>query len=217
MGTDEQWNLATDNLREALEEMNIEYILNEGDGAFYGPKIDLHLKDAIGRTWQCGTIQLDFQMPERFELIYIDSDGERKQPVMIHRTILGSVERFLGNLIEQFAGKFPLWIAPEQVRVIPVTERHSEFAKDIENQLLAAGFRVSLDSRSEKVGYKIREAQVEKVPYMLVIGDKEIETGLFTVRHFIEGVLEDMSLEDFMKKMKEEIASKHYYLDKIDA
>lgn len=217
MGTDEQWDLATDNLREALEEMNIEYILNEGDGAFYGPKIDLHLKDAIGRTWQCGTIQLDFQMPERFDLIYIDSDGERKQPVMIHRTILGSVERFLGNLIEQFAGKFPLWIAPEQVRVIPVTERHSEFAKGIESQLLAAGFRVSLDSRSEKVGYKIREAQVEKVPYMLVIGDKEIETGLFTVRHFIEGVLEDMSLEDFMKKMKEEIASKHYYLDKIDA
>lgn len=216
MGSLEQWESATDSLREALVEMKIDYILNEGDGAFYGPKIDLHLKDAIGRTWQCGTIQLDFQMPERFELGYIDADGERKQPVMIHRTILGSVERFLGNLIEQFAGKFPLWIAPEQVRVIPVTSRHSDFAQKVEKELLEKGFRVSLDNRSEKVGYKIRSAQVEKVPYMLVIGDKEIETGLFTVRHFIEGVLEDMAMEEFIDKMSEEILSKKYYLDKIE-
>ncbi|NLY72142.1 MAG: threonine--tRNA ligase [Tissierellia bacterium] len=216
MGSDEQWEMATDNLREALDEMGLDYILNEGDGAFYGPKIDLHLKDAIGRTWQCGTIQLDFQMPDRFDLGYIDADGERKQPVMIHRTILGSVERFMGNLIEQFAGKFPLWIAPEQVRIIPVTSRHSEFAEEIERKLLDEGFRVGLDARSEKVGYKIRAAQVEKVPYMLVIGDKEVESGLFTVRHFIEGVLEDMKLEDFIDKMKEEISTKKYYLDKIE-
>lgn len=216
MGSDEQWESATDSLREALDEMGIDYILNKGDGAFYGPKIDLHLKDAIGRTWQCGTIQLDFQMPERFELSYIDADGQKKQPVMIHRTILGSVERFLGNLIEQFAGKFPLWIAPEQVRVIPVTHRHSDFAEEVEKKLSEQGFRVSLDGRSEKVGYKIRAAQVEKVPYMLVIGDKEIESGRFTVRHFIDGVLEDMAFEDFVDKMNEEIASKKFYLEKID-
>lgn len=216
MGSDEQWDMATDNLREALEEMELDYILNEGDGAFYGPKIDLHLSDAIGRTWQCGTIQLDFQMPDRFDLGYIDADGERKQPVMIHRTILGSVERFLGNLIEHFAGKFPLWIAPEQIRIIPVTSRHAEFAEKIKNQLDEKGFRVSMDARSEKVGYKIRAAQVEKVPYMLVIGDKEIESGLFTVRHFIDGVLEDMKLEDFIDKMEKEIEDKKYYLEKIE-
>ncbi|WFF71950.1 threonine--tRNA ligase [Proteiniclasticum sp. QWL-01] len=217
MGTEEQWNLATDQLREALEELGAKYQLNEGDGAFYGPKIDFHLADAIGRTWQCGTIQLDFQMPERFDMYYVDDNSNRVRPVMVHRTVLGSMERFMGILIEQFAGKFPLWIAPEQVRLIPVTERHQEFAAGVAAQLREKGFRVNLDSRNEKVGYKIRAAQMEKVPYMLVIGDKEIEENIFTVRHFItdeqgKNFQYELSLEDLSNKLQQEIDSKQYFL-----
>ncbi|MFB0958082.1 threonine--tRNA ligase [Clostridiaceae bacterium HFYG-1003] len=217
MGTEEQWNLATDQLREALEELGAKYQLNEGDGAFYGPKIDFHLADAIGRTWQCGTIQLDFQMPERFDMYYVDDNSNRVRPVMVHRTVLGSMERFMGILIEQFAGKFPLWIAPEQVRLIPVTERHQEFAAGVAAQLREKGFRVNLDSRNEKVGYKIRAAQMEKVPYMLVIGDKEIEENIFTVRHFItdeqgNNFQYELSLEDLSNKLQQEIDSKQYFL-----
>lgn len=217
MGSEEQWDLATGQLREALEELDAPYRLNEGDGAFYGPKIDFHLADAIGRTWQCGTVQLDFQMPERFDLYYVDDHSNRVRPVMVHRTVLGSMERFMGILIEQFAGKFPLWIAPEQVRLIPVTDRHAEFAKDIAEILKKEGFRVHLDSRNEKVGYKIRGAQIEKVPYMLVIGDKEMESNNFTVRHFIadesgKNPEYDLSLEELTKRLHEEIDSKKYYL-----
>ena len=217
MGSEEQWNLATDQLREALEELGAAYNLNEGDGAFYGPKIDFHLADAIGRTWQCGTIQLDFQMPERFDMYYVDDNSERVRPVMVHRTVLGSMERFMGILIEQFAGKFPLWIAPEQVRVIPVTERHQDFARTIADQLRQEGFRVNLDSRNEKVGYKIRAAQMEKVPYMMVIGDKEMEEQSFSVRHFIadaegKNFQYELSMDDLKKRLHDEVASKQYYL-----
>lgn len=217
MGSEEQWNLATDQLREALEELGAAYKLNEGDGAFYGPKIDFHLADAIGRTWQCGTIQLDFQMPERFDMYYVDDNSERVRPVMVHRTVLGSMERFMGILIEQFAGKFPLWIAPEQVRVIPVTERHQDFARTIADQLRQEGFRVNLDSRNEKVGYKIRAAQMEKVPYMMVIGDKEMEEQSFSVRHFIadaegKNFQYELSMDDLKKRLHDEVASKQYYL-----
>ena len=217
MGTEEQWDLATSQLREALEEVGAEYVLNEGDGAFYGPKIDFQLSDAIGRTWQCGTIQLDFQMPERFDLYYVDEHSERVRPVMLHRTVLGSMERFMGILIEQFAGKFPLWIAPEQVRLIPVTERHREFAAGIQEKLKAEGFRVHLDKRNEKVGYKIRAAQMEKVPYMLVIGDKEMEENSFSVRHFIvdekgQNPQYQLSLEELTVRLNEEIDTKKYYL-----
>lgn len=217
MGSEEQWNLATDQLREALEELGAAYKLNEGDGAFYGPKIDFHLADAIGRTWQCGTIQLDFQMPERFDMYYVDDNSERVRPVMVHRTVLGSMERFMGILIEQFAGKFPLWIAPEQVRVIPVTERHQDFARTIADQLRQDGFRVNLDSRNEKVGYKIRAAQMEKVPYMMVIGDKEMEENSYSVRHFIadaegKNFQYELSMDDLKKRLHDEVASKQYYL-----
>lgn len=217
MGSEEQWDLATSQLREALEEFGADYVLNEGDGAFYGPKIDFQLSDAIGRTWQCGTIQLDFQMPERFDLYYVDERSERVRPVMLHRTVLGSMERFMGILIEQFAGKFPLWIAPEQVRLIPVTERHREFAAGIQEKLEGEGFRVHLDKRNEKVGYKIRSAQMEKVPYMLVIGDKEMEENSFSVRHFItdekgQNPQYQLSLEELTQRLNEEISSKQYYL-----
>ncbi|PKK39585.1 Threonyl-tRNA synthetase [Clostridiaceae bacterium JG1575] len=217
MGTKEQWDLATNQLREALEELGANYQLNEGDGAFYGPKIDFHLADAIGRTWQCGTIQLDFQMPERFDMYYVDDQSHRVRPVMVHRTVLGSIERFMGILIEQFAGKFPLWIAPEQVRLIPVTERHTDYAASVQEELANAGLRVHLDRRNEKVGYKIRSAQMEKVPYMLVIGDKEMENHSFTVRHFLtdeSGVNRqyEWTLEELTTNLQEEIDSKRYYL-----
>lgn len=217
MGTDEQWESATRQLREALEEVGAKYKLNPGDGAFYGPKIDFQLSDAIGRTWQCGTIQLDFQMPDRFEMFYVDENSERVRPVMLHRTVLGSIERFMGILIEQFAGKFPLWIAPEQVRLIPVTERHADFAYGIKQQLEKEGFRVHLDSRNEKVGYKIRAAQMDKVPYMLVIGDKEIEENNFTVRHFLtdekgNNQQYELSLDALKDRLHQEIESKQFFL-----
>lgn len=212
MGTDEQWETATSALRAALDASGMPYRINEGDGAFYGPKIDFHLKDCIGRTWQCGTIQLDMQMPERFELEYIGPDGEKHRPVMIHRTIFGSMERFIGILTEQFAGAFPTWLAPVQVMVIPITDKQHEYADSLTKKLEAAGFRAQCDIRSEKMGFKIREAQLQKTPYMLVVGDKEIETGSVSVRSRSGGDLGVMPVADFMAKLKEEIDTKFFEL-----
>lgn len=181
MGSEEDWNTATEALRAALEEMNIDYEVNEGDGAFYGPKIDFHLEDSIGRTWQCGTIQLDFQMPQRFELEYVGEDGQKHRPIMIHRAIFGSIERFIGILIEHFAGKFPVWLAPMQVKILPITDRTLEYAEKVAKALKDKGIRCEIDKRNEKIGYKIREARMEKVPYVLVLGDKEAEEGTVNV------------------------------------
>ncbi len=207
MGSDEDWEIATDALRNALAENGKPYKVNEGDGAFYGPKIDFHLTDCIGRTWQCGTIQLDFQMPERFDITYVGADGEKHRPVMLHRTAFGSIERFIGILIEQFAGAFPLWLAPVQVQVIPVSERHLEYAAKVRDQLTAAGLRCELDERNEKMGYKIREAQMLKIPYMLVVGDKEIENSTVAVRSRQGGDHGVMALNAFLAKAQEEIDS----------
>ena len=189
MGSDEDWEMATNGLRNALDEMGLKYIVNEGDGAFYGPKIDFHLRDSIGRTWQCGTIQLDFQLPQRFEAEYVAEDGTKKRPIMIHRVCFGSIERFIGILIEHFAGKFPVWLAPVQVKVIPVSEKSMEYAQGVYDQLKAAGIRTELDRKDEKVGYKIRQAQLEKVPFMLVLGEKEAAEGKITVRSRDKGDL----------------------------
>src|SRR5699024_1996129 len=178
MGTEEQWELATKSLKEALEEKGIDYKINEGDGAFYGPKIDFQVVDAIGRDWQCGTIQLDFQMPERFDITYVAKDNEKKRPVMIHRTIFGSMERFMGILIEHYAGKFPAWLAPVQATILPISDKFNDYAYELQKKLKDKGIRVEVDSRSEKVGYKIREARLQRVPYILVIGEKEIENNL---------------------------------------
>jgi len=182
IGTEEDWERATEPLREALAEKKLPYVINEGDGAFYGPKIDFHLEDSIGRTWQCGTIQVDMQMPEFFDLTYIGADGEKHRPVMIHRACFGSIERFIGILTEHFAGWFPFWLAPVQCVVIPISERHHEAAISVYDKIIESGFRVETDLRNEKIGYKIREAQLQRVPYMLVIGDKEVETGTVSVR-----------------------------------
>lgn len=195
-------------LREVLETNGKEFIVNPGDGAFYGPKIDFHLEDAIGRTWQCGTIQLDFQMPERFELEYTGADGEKHRPIMIHTVALGSIERFIGILTEHFAGAFPLWLAPVQVMIMPITDRSREYSEEIYKKLFDAGIRVESDYRSEKIGYKIREAQLQKIPYMLVLGDKETEAQLVAVRTRLGGDEGTMTLDDFMAKIKEEITSK---------
>lgn len=181
MGSEEDWELATSALKKALDEMKIDYEINEGDGAFYGPKIDFHLQDSIGRTWQCGTIQLDFQMPQRFELEYVGEDGKKHRPIMIHRAIFGSIERFIGILIEHFAGKFPVWLAPVQVKILPITDRNHDYAKSIYDKLFSLGVRVVIDDRNEKVGYKIREAKIEKVPYILVVGDQEEANGTVNV------------------------------------
>ncbi|OPL08970.1 MAG: threonine--tRNA ligase [delta proteobacterium ML8_F1] len=208
MGLKEDWDHAESMLAAALDEMGIQYKVNPGDGAFYGPKIDFHLEDAIGRSWQCGTIQLDMQLPQQFDLNYIGRDGEKHKPIVIHRVVYGSIERFIGILIEHFAGKFPLWIAPEQVKIIPVADRHQDFAKGIEKQLYEAGLRVAVDMRSEKVGYKIREAQVQKVPYMLVVGDKETASGEISVRSRDRGEEGSSSIEAFIGKLLEEIKSK---------
>lgn len=208
MGSDEDWEIATNALKEALEAKGISYKINEGDGAFYGPKIDFHLQDCIGRTWQCGTIQLDFQMPERFDLTYIGSDGEKHRPVMIHRVIFGSIERFIAILTEHFAGAFPVWIAPVQVVVIPVSEKHYEYAKEVEQRLNDLEIRVESDLRSEKVGYKIREAQLKKVPYMLIVGDKEVEDSSVSVRDRKDGDIGGMKLEAFVKRIMDEIKNK---------
>lgn len=208
MGSDEIWELATRALRDALETKGVDYKVNEGDGAFYGPKIDFHLEDCLGRTWQCGTIQLDFLMPEKFDLNYIGEDGQKHRPVMLHRVVFGSIERFIGILTEHFAGAFPVWLAPVQVRVLPITDRHSEYARTVVNELFAGGVRVELDARNEKVGYKIREAQAQKIPYMLVTGDKEVKSGTVAVRHRSKGDLGALPLNDFKKMLQEEIKTK---------
>ncbi len=202
MGSDEDWEMATNGLRNALEEMGLDYIVNEGDGAFYGPKIDFHLRDSIGRTWQCGTIQLDFQLPQRFEAEYVAEDGTKKRPIMIHRVCFGSIERFIGILIEHYAGKFPVWLAPVQVKVIPVSEKSMEYASGVYEKLKAAGIRVELDHKDEKVGYKIRQAQLEKVPYMLVLGEKEAAEGAITVRSRDKGDLGRAELDAFIQEIK---------------
>ncbi len=208
MGTDEQWEEATEALRKALDLKGWTYKVNEGDGAFYGPKIDIHLEDCIGRTWQCGTVQLDFQNPERFELTYDGADGEKHQPVMIHRVIFGSIERFIGILTEHFAGAFPLWLSPVQVKVMTITERSNEVVKQTAQTLKKRGIRVESDTRNEKIGYKIRQAQMEKAPYMLVIGDKEAENNTVSVRKRGVGEIGTMSLDDFAEMALKEIAEK---------
>lgn len=208
MGSDEDWEHATNSLKEALDAAGLSYKINEGDGAFYGPKIDFHLKDCIGRTWQCGTIQLDFQMPERFELEYIGADGEKHRPVMIHRTIFGSIERFIGILIEQFAGAFPVWLAPVQVKLMNITGDQEAYVKEIENRLLDEDIRVESDIRNEKIGFKIREAQMEKVPYMLIVGDKEMGNREVSVRDRKQGVIGNMKLEGFINMVNNKIKSR---------
>ncbi|MDK2936661.1 MAG: threonyl-tRNA synthetase [Eubacteriaceae bacterium] len=213
IGSDEVWDKATNALRNALEKKGIEYRINPGDGAFYGPKIDFHLEDSIGRTWQCGTIQLDFQMPERFDLTYIGSDGEKHRPVIVHRTILGSIERFFGILVEHFAGKFPVWLSPVQIMIIPVADAHNEFAQNIADQLIDLGIRAAIDSRGEKLGYRIREAQMQKTPYMLVVGDKEMEGGDLALRIRDSGDVAQISLPDLKEKLLNKIKTKEIGLD----
>ena len=208
MGSDEDWEMATDGLRSALDEMGLDYVVNEGDGAFYGPKIDFHLVDAIGRTWQCGTIQLDFQLPQRFELEYIGADGEKHRPIMIHRVAFGSIERFIGILIEHFAGAFPTWLAPVQVKVLPISDKYMDYAEKVKAALDAENIRVEVDTRSEKIGYKIREAQKNKIPYMLVVGQKEEEEGVVSVRSRFKGDEGQASLDSFIENIKKEIASR---------
>ncbi len=208
MGDEKDWDFATETLKNAVEEMGKEYVINEGDGAFYGPKLDFHLADSLGRTWQCGTIQLDMQLPERFELEYTGADGEKHRPVMIHRVVLGSIERFIGVITEHFAGAFPMWLAPVQVKVLPIADRHQEAAEAIVNQLQEAGIRAEADNRSEKIGYKIREAQLMKTPYMLVLGDKEIENGTVSVRARSGGDIGSMTAEEFKAMAIEEIRTK---------
>ena len=205
IGSDEDWELATQGLRKALEEIGMEYVVNEGDGAFYGPKIDFHLEDSLGRTWQCGTIQLDFQLPMRFEAEYMGADGEKHRPIMIHRVVYGSIERFIGILIEHYAGKFPAWLAPVQVKVLPISDKNAAYAKDVYNTLKKNHIRCEIDERPEKIGYKIREAQLEKVPYMLVAGAKEEENHTVAVRYRDSGENVTMSVEDFAEMLKKEI------------
>ena len=208
MGSDEDWEMATDGLRKALDELHLPYVVNEGDGAFYGPKIDFHLEDSLGRTWQCGTIQLDFQLPQRFEAEYVGADGEKHRPIMIHRVVFGSIERFIGILIEHFAGAFPLWLAPEQVRILPIADRHHDRAYEIKKQLESAGLRVTVDDRSEKIGYKIREARLQRLPYWLIVGDKEVENGSVSVSRRGEGDIGAMEISALIARLQEEIATK---------
>ena len=208
MGSDEDWEMATEGLRSALDEIGLPYVVNEGDGAFYGPKIDFHLVDCIGRTWQCGTIQLDFQLPQRFELEYIGADGEKHRPIMIHRVVFGSIERFIGILIEHFAGAFPTWLAPVQVKVLPISEKYMDYAENVKKKLDESGIRVELDTRSEKIGYKIREAQQAKIPYMLVVGQKEEEDGTVAVRSRAAGDEGTKSLDAFIADIQKEIETK---------
>lgn len=205
MGSDEAWEKATDGLRGALEDMGIDYVVNEGDGAFYGPKIDFHLQDSIGRTWQCGTIQLDMQLPERFELEYTDKDGTKKRPIMIHRVCFGSIERFIGILIEHFAGMFPTWLAPVQVKVLPISEKFTDYAKSVKEQLDMAGIRTEIDNRDEKIGYKIREARNERVPYMIVVGEKDMEANKVSLRSRANGEEGQFDLADVIERVTKEI------------
>ena len=208
MGSDEDWEMATDALRGALDDLGLDYVVNEGDGAFYGPKIDFHLTDSIGRTWQCGTIQLDMQLPQRFELEYTGADGEKHRPIMIHRVAFGSIERFIGILIEHFAGAFPTWLAPVQVKVLPISDKHLEYGQKVLDTLNAAGIRAEIDTRAEKIGYKIREAQMQKIPYMLVVGAKEEEENLVSVRSRFAGDEGQKSLDEFVASVTEEIATR---------
>ena len=207
IGTDEMWALATDGLQGALDDLGVTYTVNEGDGAFYGPKIDFHLRDCLGRTWQCGTIQLDMNLPERFDLTYTGADGEKHRPVMIHRVVFGSIERFIGILTEQFAGAFPLWLSPVQVRILTITDRADAAAKDLQAKLEKAGIRTEIDLRNEKIGFKIREAQMQKIPYMFVLGDKEVENGVLSVRSR-KGAVETMTYDEVLAKLREEIETK---------
>ena len=209
IGSKEDWDIATKALADAITGVGKTYIINEGDGAFYGPKLDFHIKDTLGRTWQCGTIQLDYQLPERFGLEYTGSDGEKHCPVMIHRVVFGSIERFIGVITEHFAGAFPVWLAPVQVEILPIADRHAEYADKIKAELDALGIRAETDLRNEKIGYKIREARLQKIPYMLVVGDKEAESGTVSVRRRGEDKeLGTMSLEEFKEKILIEINSK---------
>ncbi len=210
MGSDEDWDRATMALKEALEERGIDFKVNEGDGAFYGPKIDFHLEDSIGRTWQCGTIQLDFQMPEKFDLTYVGADGEKHRPAMIHRVIFGSIERFIGILTEHFAGAFPVWISPVQVKVIPIADTHHDYAEKLYEKYREMGIRVEVDYRNEKIGYKIREAQMQKIPYMLVVGDQEVENNKVALRSRTEGDLGVFGVDEFKNKILDEINKKQY-------
>ena len=207
MGTDEEWDVAIDALKAALEEKDLPYKINEGEGAFYGPKIDFLLEDCIGRTWQCGTIQLDFQMPQRFDINYVGADGENHRPIMLHRVIFGSIERFIGILIEHYAGRFPTWISPIQVEILPITDRHIEHCLQLEEKMKEKGIRVEVDVRNEKIGYKIREAQLSRIPYMLIIGDKEIESEKVSVRSRDKGELgavqTDAFIDDIVKEIEE--------------
>ncbi len=208
MGSDEEWNLAEDSLKGALEELNLDFIVNEGDGAFYGPKIDFHLEDSIGRTWQCGTIQLDFQLPQRFELEYVGSDGEKHRPIVIHRVIFGSIERFIGILIEHFAGKFPTWLAPVQVKVLPISDKFNDYSEQIKNKLEKNGIRVEMDYRNEKIGYKIREARNERVPYIIVIGEKEENEKKISLRSRKNGDEGSLELKELIDRINDEVISK---------
>ena len=208
IGTDEMWALATEGLQGALDDLGVAYTINEGDGAFYGPKIDFHLMDCIGRTWQCGTIQLDMNLPERFDLTYVGEDGEKHRPVMIHRVVFGSIERFIGIITEHFAGAFPLWLAPVQARIMTITNRSDEAAKEVQRKLEKAGIRTEIDLRNEKINLKIRESQMQKIPYMIVLGDKEVEQGVVAVRSRKEGSIGTMSVEDLIAKMQEEVDTK---------
>ena len=206
MGSDADWEAATNGLITALNKLGLPYTINEGDGAFYGPKIDFHLEDSIGRTWQCGTIQLDFQMPINFELEYVDEKGERQRPIMVHRVCFGSIERFIGVLTEHFAGKFPVWLAPTQAKVLLVSEKCAEYGKQVYEALRARGVRVELDNRNEKIGYMIREAQVvDRVPYMVIIGQKEAEEGTVAIRYRDTANNETMTLDAFIEKITSEI------------
>ena len=205
MGTDEAWEMATEGLRGALDDMGVDYVVNEGDGAFYGPKIDFHLEDSIGRTWQCGTIQLDMNLPERFELEYIDKDGLRKRPVMIHRVCFGSIERFIGILIEHFAGQFPTWLAPVQVKVLPISEKFEDYAKRVNEELEEAGIRSEVDYRAEKIGYKIREARNERVPYIIVVGEKDASANKVSLRSRKSGEEGQKDLSEVIERIVKEI------------
>lgn len=205
IGTDEEWEVAENGLREALEELNLPYKLNPGDGAFYGPKIDFHLRDCLGRTWQCGTIQLDMQLPQRFDITYIGQDGEKHRPVMIHRVAFGSIERFIGILIEHYAGKFPVWLAPTQVKILPISDKYNDYAKEVKKALFDKGIRVEIDDRAEKTGFKIREAQLQKVPYMLIVGEKEEADKKVSVRSRDNGEIGSLDLNEFLETILKEI------------
>ena len=208
MGSDEDWERAEQGLRDALEQLGKDYEVNEGDGAFYGPKIDFHLEDSLGRTWQCGTVQLDFQMPINFNLEYTDADGSKKRPIMLHRVCFGSIERFIGILIEHYAGKFPTWLAPVQVDVLPVSEKSRAYANEVAAKLDAAGIRVKVDNRDEKIGYKIREARgIDRVPYMLILGEKEAEAGNISVRDRSNETVPS-TVDEFIAKVTEEIRTR---------